>query len=124
MASLERRLNRSRDAMEAMRLQLDACRRGAELSAMFIGDEDGLCLAWAGDDATCEQVAANVAPIARRMENFEGAVDTDERMVNVRMRSFEVAGTRLFVGAVGGGGEARASQIHRSIGGVSRILQS
>lgn len=120
--SSNRRLHRSDDTMQAMSLQLDACRDAGRLTAIFVGDEDGLCLAWSGDGETCERVAATVAPLARRMENFEGLIETDQDRVNVRMRRFEVGGTRLLIGAVGGGGEVRAAQIHRSIGGVSRIL--
>jgi len=107
-----------------MSLQLDRCRKVGRLKAMVIGDEDGLVVAWSGDGDTCEEVAANVAPIAQRMENYEGTVDTDEHQFSVRMRRFEVAGTKLFIGAVGGGGETRAKQIQRSIGGISRILRA
>lgn len=110
--------------MRAMALQLDACRQRARAEAMFIGDQDGLCLAWSGDDSACEEVVATVAPLTRRMENYEGRIAAEGRSFNVRVRRFEVGGSMLFVGAVGGGGELRATQLHHSIGGVARILQT
>lgn len=109
--------------MRAMALQLEACRARARAEAMFIGDQDGLCLAWSGDDADSEEVVATLAPITRRMENYEGRIATENRSFNVRVRRFEVGGSMLFIGAVGGGGELRAKQIHHSIGGVARILE-
>jgi len=118
----ERRRNRSSDTLEALKLQLEACREDAQLEAMVLGDEDGLCLAWAGTDESCKEVAARMALLNHRIENFEGVVLSGERNWNVRMRRFDHDGSELYVCAVGGGGEVRAQQIHRSIGGVSRIL--
>jgi hypothetical protein len=118
----ERRRRRSSDTLEALKYQLEACLDEAELEALVLGDEDGLCLAWAGTDESCKEVAARMALLNRKIENFEGVVLSGERNWNVRMRRFEAEGSDLYLCAVGGGGETRAHQIHRSIGGVSRIL--
>jgi hypothetical protein len=117
----ERRKRRSQDTLEALRLQLDACRQDAELEAMVLGDEDGLCLACAGDPS-CQEVAARMALVHRKIENFEGTVVAPERAWNLRMRRFRAAGSWLVLCAVGGGGEPRGREIQRSILGVTRIL--
>jgi hypothetical protein len=122
MVRKERRRKRSEDVLEALELQLEACREQAGLEAMVLGDGDGLCLAWAGQDASCKEVAARMALVNQKIENFEGVVLSPERRWNVRMRRFEAEGSDLYVCAIGGGGEKRAHQVHRSIGGVSRIL--
>jgi hypothetical protein len=135
----ERRKRRSQDTLEALRLQLDACRQDAELEALVLGDEDGLCLACAGDP-TYQEVAARVvlatragavvglgrgggqALVHHKIENFEGTVVAPERAWNLRMRRFRAAGSWLVLCAVGGGGEPRGREIQRSILGVTRIL--
>jgi hypothetical protein len=121
MGKIDRRRRRSEDMIEALQLQLEACREEADLEAMLVGDEDGLCVAWAGDPG-CEEVAAHMASVNYKIENFEGVVIAPDRKWSVQMRRFAAEGSQLYVCAVGGGGERRASQIHRSIGGVTRIL--
>ena len=122
MENTDRRQRRSEDTIEALELQLKACREDGGLEAMILGDEDGLCVAWSGEDLGCQEVAARMALVNHKIENFEGVVLAPERKWHVRMRRFVVAGSELYVCAIGGGGEGRSSLIHRSIGGVTRIL--
>ena len=122
MERIERRERRSEDTLEALKLQLAACRQDAGLEAMVLADEDGLCLAWAGEEASCQEVAARMALVNHKIENFEGVVLAPERSWSLRMRRFQAAGSWLYVCAVGGGGEVRGRELQRSIGGVSRIL--
>jgi hypothetical protein len=122
MEQIERRQRRSDDTLEALKLQLDACRHDAELEAMVLGDEDGLCLAFSGDESNCHEVAAQMSLVNHKIENFEGVVLAPERAWNLRMRRFRAAGAWLYLCAVGGGTEERGREIQRSIGGVTRIL--
>jgi hypothetical protein len=117
----ERRRTRSDDAGEAMRFQLDAARMAAGCDAMVLADEDGLCVAAAGG-LPHDEIAAYSAILGNKVENFEGILYSKDRRWSVRIRRFSAEGARLILCAVGGGSEARAEQLHRSVGGVSRIL--
>ena len=123
MESVERRGKRSSSCSEAIRLQLEACVSRASLGAMVLADSDGLCLGFAGPGYPKEELAANMTLLGRKVENFEGAMSSTEGQWNVRIRRFNVDGVPLYLGAVGGGGEARAQQLHQSVTGVRRILQ-
>src|SRR5262245_50820945 len=70
--SSERRRRRSKDPLQALHLQLDACRRAAALDGMVLSDEDGLLLAATGDRDACDEVAARLPLIGRRSPAFEG----------------------------------------------------
>lgn len=123
----ERRKRRSTNTGEALAYQLDACRDGAQVEAMVLADADGLCLAGSGEGYPADEIAeiaAHGAILGTRAENFEGVLMAPERHYNVRVRGFEAAGSRLYLCAVGGGGEDRARRIQRSISGVKRILSA
>ncbi len=106
---------------EAIALQLEASRRAASLNAMLLADQDGLCVASSGDMPN-DEIAVYTAMLGNKVENFEGMLYSKDGCYNVRIRRFIYGEQPLFLCAVGGGGEARASEIQRSLGGVSRIL--
>ena len=120
MMRTERRKQRSDKHSEAMRLQLEAARRSSGSDAMVLADEDGLCVAAAGT-MPHDEIAVYTAMVGNKVENFEGTLYSKTRSWNVRIRRFTTQGARLFLCAVGGT-ETRGDAIHRSIGGVSRIL--
>lgn len=108
---------------EAIALQLEASRRAAKLNAMVLADEDGLCVASSGNMPN-DEIAVYTAMLGNKVENFEGMLYSKDNCFNVRIRRFSLGDQRLFLCAVGGGGEARANEIHRSLGGVQRILSA
>lgn len=121
MAKLERRHRRSDNTSEALRLQLEECRKAANLEAFVLSDEDGLCLAASGDETACGEVAARLPLLGRKVKHFDGVLLAPNRGWQVRMERFEVSGSELYM-AVIGSSEARDRELHRSIGGAMRIL--
>ena len=105
-----------------MRLQLDACRDDGGVEAMVIFDEQGLRLAASGHAATCEEVAATLPLIGRKLDYFEGEVTSPEGSWDLAMRRFAVDGGSLFVCAVGGRTRDRSRKLLRSMGCASRLL--
>jgi hypothetical protein len=120
----ERRRRRSDDPLEAMRLQLDACRRDARVDAMVIFDEQGLSLAASGSFHTCDEVAATLPLIGRNLDYFEGEVSSPEGAWDLAMRRFCVDGGSLFVCAVGGGTRERTRQLARTMSCATRLLST
>lgn len=118
----ERRQRRSSKAAEALRLQLDASLRDAECKAMVLADGEGLLVAAAGEGMPHEEIAVYAAMVGAKVENFEGTLYSKDRHWSVRIRRFSAFGDHLFLCAVGGGGESRADNVQRSVGGVARIL--
>jgi hypothetical protein len=118
----ERRRRRSRDTIRALELQLDASRRAGALEAMVLSDGDGLLLASTGDREACQEVAARLPIIGRRVAQFEGTLLSAGKSLRVRMRRFVVGTCELYIAAVGGGGESGERAIGGSIGGATRIL--
>jgi hypothetical protein len=116
-----RRSHRSHDTLEALHLQLDACRKDAELDGMVLSDEDGLTLAATGDAVACDEIAARLPLIGRKVSDFEGVLLSAENGWRVRMRRFIVAGTELYLCAIGGS-EQRDAELGRGVGGAARIL--
>ncbi|MSP15130.1 MAG: hypothetical protein EXR73_00725 [Myxococcales bacterium] len=119
----ERRGRRSTDVLVALRYQLETCREEAELLALVISDEHGICLASAGAADTCEEMAARLPMLARRGEHtsnmplgFEGSE------LPVALRRFEHEGSPLYVCAVGDAADQAGVQLERSLRGVTRIL--
>lgn len=119
---MDRRQHRSDDPLEAMRLQLDACRRDTRVDAMVIFDEQGLSLAASGSYHTCDEVAATLPLIGRSLDYFEGELSSPEGAWDLAMRRFRVDGGSLFVCAVGGASRIRSRQLLRSMGCATRLL--
>ena len=124
MMTTERRQRRSDDPIEAMHLQLDACRRDARVEAMVIFDEQGISLAASGSVATCDEVAATLPLVGRGLDYFEGEVCSPAGAWDLAMRRFCVDGGSLFVCAVGGATRDRSRQLLRTMGCATRLLES
>lgn len=120
MNTRERRQRRSNDPLEALRLQLEACRLGWRSEAVLLADADGLCVASAGP-APVDELAAEVAGIGRKVASFEGVLMAPPQGYPVTLRRFEAAGATLLLCAVGGGDDGGPT-LADAIGGVTRIL--
>ena len=108
--------------MTALELQLGASAERADLDALVLADEDGLCVASVGVDEAADDIAAHAAVVGHKVENFDGILFSQDLQWNVRIRRFRIGTTPMFLCAVGGGGEQRAQHVHESVDGVSRIL--
>lgn len=102
--------------------QLDACRHRARLEGMVLTDDSGLPLASSGSTDSCDEVAARLALVGRKVPAFVGVLFSDRESWAVSMRRFKVGPHELFMCAIGGDADPRAVEIERSIGGASRIL--
>ena len=117
-----RRHRRSQEIVKALTYQLDTCREEADLEAMVVSDENGLCVASAGSPATCEEIAARLPMLGRRPEGWDGVLLSSKGGWQVLVKSFRVSGTELFACAVGRKDRAMEQPLARSIEGVTRIL--
>jgi hypothetical protein len=119
----ERRRRRTEDVMEALHLQLDACRLDAELEAMVVADDHGMCLASSGLPATCLEIAARLPIIGRKTDGWSGTLLGAQGGVPVAMKKIELDGaTHLYACAVGGEKDRHAGELSRAEAGVRRIL--
>ncbi len=89
---------------------------------MVITDDSGLPLAASGDVGSCDEVAARLALVGRKVPEFHGVMFSDSASFSVSMRRFQVGNSELFMCAIGGNVAPRNSQISRSILGAQRIL--
>lgn len=122
MPTNERRRRRSELITEALTYQLLACCEDGRMAAMVVADEDGLPLAASGDGATCDEVAASLALVAARTNQFAGTLYRGDRHWDVEMTKVSIDGTALVVCAVGGSPEQRWRQLARGAQGTRRIL--
>lgn len=122
----ERRRRRSSDPSEALELQLTACLKRANLTAMVLADEQGLCVSSAGHPAACEELAAQLVVLTKMVgperREIAAALPVAGEMWNVHLRRFEVYGTALYMCAAGGASGDRQLQLSRSVNGIARIL--
>lgn len=121
MSQTERRHNRSANTTRALCFQLSAALKRARLEGMVLTDEDGVCLASAGDDHACDEIAAHLPMMGRKVGKFEGVLFGPETQWDIHMKRFSVEGTSLYLCAIGAG-EARNDQLQQSMAGVARIL--
>lgn len=89
---------------------------------MVLADDCGLALAASGDAEGCDEVAARLAVIGRKVGEFAGVLFSGEGAWQVSMRRFAVAGSELYMCAIGAGVGPRDTPIEASIGGCARIL--
>jgi hypothetical protein len=118
----DRRRRRTEDVMEALHMQLDACRADAELTAMIVADEHGMCLAASGEVMTCSEIAARLPMLGRKAGDFDGVLLGAKGGVPVAMKRIRIDGAELFACALGGVKERHAMQLVRAEQGVRRIL--
>ncbi len=122
MQKSERRNRRSNNTTRALGFQLEACRRAAKLEGMVIADETGVPLATSGDLRSCDEVAARLAIVGRKVPEFHGVMFSDEASYSVSMKRFHIGDDELYMCAIGGHLALRTSEVNRSIGGAVRIL--
>lgn len=122
MPTLERRRRRSELITQALTYQLLACCEDGRMHAMVVADEDGLPLASSGDPGACDEVAASMALVAARTDQFAGTLYRGGRHWEVEMTRIPVDGSHLVVCAVGGSAEQRWHQVARGAQGTRRIL--
>ena len=122
MRTQERRRRRSDLITQALTYQLTACCEDGRMHAMVVADEDGLPLAASGDTGACDEVAASMAQVASRTDQFAGTLYRGGRHWEVEMTKVSVDGTSLVVCAVGGSAEQRCRQVTRGAQGTRRIL--
>src|SRR4051794_17607342 len=60
----ERRHRRSGCLVDALRLQLEACRQDEGLAAIVVADELGFCVAHSGGDGSHDELAARLPMLA------------------------------------------------------------
>jgi hypothetical protein len=118
----ERRRQRSNDVFRALAYQLRACREDANLDALVLSDQDGLCIAAAGPADACDEVAATLPILGRKAGDFSGVLLGAGLGSPARLQRFSVHGLDFYLCALGGNDELRNRQIARSISGISRIL--
>ncbi len=121
MSQIERRQNRSANTTRALCYQLSASLGRANLTGMILADEDGVCLASAGDGDACDEIAAQLPMVGRKVDDFEGVLFGPDAQWDIHMKRFSVLGMNLFLCAIGND-EARNDQLDLSMNGVSRIL--
>lgn len=120
---MERRHRRSSDPCQALVYQFEASRERANLDAMVLADDQGLCIASSGDPEVCEEIAAHMAILGHTVPRFRGVFLTEQKLRwTMHMRRFSVAGAELCLCAVGGATERRAEELVQSVGGTARIL--
>ena len=119
----DRRNRRSDNTSLALHYQLEVCRQAARLEGLILSDEDGFCLASSGDPQACDEVAARLPFIGRRVPEFEGVLLGRDSGWPIRMQRFEVAGGELYLCAIGEVTPTRDREMLRSRGGVCRILE-
>jgi hypothetical protein len=117
-----RRVRRSEDVLTAMTYQLDACLTEAQLEAMVVSDDNGLCVASAGRPDTCEELAARLPIIGRNAPDFGGILLSGAGGMKMVVRTFSVDGQPLYMCALGKPHAKLERTMKRSIKGVSRIL--
>ncbi len=122
--SSERRQRRSAYLSQALKFQLAACCTDGDISAMVIADSDGILLASSGDGSACEEVAARMAVLGCRINEFSGTLLGPGEKWDVQMSKLRVEDCDLLVCAVGGSAEQRQRQISRGAEGAQRILRA
>ncbi len=120
---IERRRRRAHITQKALEFQLLSCCEDGKIEAMVVADEDGLPLASSGDEGACDEVAARMAVVGQRINEFSGTLLGAGHAWHVQMRKIAIEGAELLVCAVGGTAEARSRQIKRGAEGAVRILQ-
>ena len=120
----ERRSRRSEITTLALSYQLDDCCKEGSMQAMVVADGDGLPLAAAGDAYACDEVAARMVLVGRKIAEFNGTLLGAGASWDVQMKKVEVDGSELLLCAVGGTAEQRKKQITRGAEGALRILSA
>lgn len=118
-ALMDRRQRRSAHHTVALRYQLECTLKRGRMAALALTDRTGVLLAWAGEDAVCEELGA-VAPMVLHgwpPELERAAIPRED----VSVRAIECFGEQLYLASLGGG-IARDALLAHSARGIHRIL--
>jgi hypothetical protein len=118
----ERRSRRSGDVATALRYQLEACRAEGRLDGILVADDDGLCVAHAGDEDACGEIAAHLPMLGRKTERFRGVLLRADGGTEVVLKRFNLGSSTLYACAIGRADDRSEVLVQRSIGGATRIL--
>ncbi len=121
MLARERRSRRSDDLAVALQYLLSSQRERAGLTHILLATHEGMLLAYDGDRAECEELAA-YAPIVARGDGF--ALDP-RRLAGMSVHRFRVGREELLMLIRGDADAERVAPVlMASIEGVVRILGS
>lgn len=117
--AVERRVRRSDDLSTALRYLLATQRARAGLSHLCLCNEEGFLVAWDGDRADCEELAA-YAPFVARGEAY---VVDGRRLAGVTVHSLSAGPDELVLAFRGEAPhEAVSAAVISGVEGVVRIL--
>ncbi len=103
----------------ALRFLLSSQRSRAGLTHLVLADLEGILLAWDGDVAECEELAAYAPFVARG----EGMAIDPRRLAHVTVHSIRAGRDEMLLVLRGAGETDRyAAALQASIEGVARIL--
>jgi hypothetical protein len=122
---LERRKERSSDALVALYYQLSHAHREAGLDTIVVADTSGLVVAGAGTWAACEELAA-YAPLLAQGDS-DGICGPERSRLSqlvseVDVKPIDVDGHTLLLCVRGA--QRRGASIDRAAAGVARILST
>ena len=126
-ASSERRQRRSAYLSQALKFQLAACCADGDISAMVIADSDGILLASAGDGSACEEVAARMAVLGSRINEFSGTLLGPSTRANERTLEAGAsngANERTLEAGASNGANERTLEAGASNGANERTLEA
>lgn len=118
----ERRRRRATTTTQALTYQLASCCEEGRIEAMVVADGDGLPLASSGDTFACDEVAARMVLVGRKISEFSGTLLGAGHAWDIQMRKVAFEGAELLVCVVGGTADSRQRQIKRGAEGALRIL--
>ena len=124
----ERRHRRNGRLADALRLQLEACRKDEGLAAIVVSDELGFCVAHAGGDGHHDELAARLPSLADPAKHPSFDDDDDQLQppgASLAVTTFSVAGSRLHACAVkepDATSAGDAEVLARVVSGFTRLL--
>lgn len=116
ISSSERRTRRSQSHATALKYQLESTLQKGRMDAVALVDQRGLLVAWAGQDAVCEELGALAPAVAQRT-----ARQKEETKDDMAVRAIDCFGEPMYLAALGGG-VARDALLSHSAKGIHRIL--
>ncbi len=117
-----RRISRSNDVHEALRLQLAASARRARFSAFVLADELGTVIASTGDHNIGAEMAAVSPLLAPGIKPWHGTVPSNKGAVSLSIAPIKFDDAKLYLSAADGRRRDITRELFTSGQGVTRIL--
>lgn len=117
-----RRIRRSDDVHEALRLQLAASAQRARFSAFVLADELGTVIAATGDNNIGEEMAAVSPILAPGIKPWHGTVPSNKGDVSLSIAPIKLDDSKLYLTAADGRRGDITRELFTSGRGVTRIL--